>query len=80
MSTFQCEKGSSNLTNEAKAYLQGKGVRNLIDVPEESFIQFLIAVEIACYHFSQVEGWFQKYQAHIAMPSKVKVFLEQYKT
>jgi hypothetical protein len=75
-----CKKGSSDLTNKAKAYLQGKEVCNLIDVPEESFIQFLIAVEIARYHFSQVEAWFQKYQAYIAMPTKVKVFLEQYKT
>jgi hypothetical protein len=25
-------------------------------------------------------GWFQKYQAYIAMQMKVKVFLEQYKT
>jgi hypothetical protein len=74
------KKGSSDLTNEAKAYLQGKEVRDLIDIPEESFIRFLIAVEIARYHFSQVEGWFQKYQAYIAMPMKVKVFLEQYKT
>lgn len=74
------KKGLSDLTNEAKAYLQGKEVRDLIDVPEESFIRFLIAVEIARYHFSQVEGWFQKYQPYIAMPRKVKVFLEQYKT
>jgi hypothetical protein len=37
-------------------------------------------VEIARYHVSQVEGWFPKYHAYIAMPTKVKVFLEQYKT
>jgi hypothetical protein len=32
------KKGLSDLTNKAKAYLQGKEVCNLIDVPEESFI------------------------------------------
>jgi hypothetical protein len=74
------KKGSSDLTNEAKAFLHGKELQDLINVPEESFIRFVIAMDIARYHFHAVESWFPKYQAYIEMPIKVKRFLDHYKT
>jgi hypothetical protein len=46
-----CKKGSSELTNKAKAFLHGKELQDLINVPEESFIRFVIAMDIARYHF-----------------------------
>jgi hypothetical protein len=74
------KKGSSDLTNEAKAFLQGKELQDLINVPEETFICFVIAMDIARYHFHAVECWFPKYQAYIDMPIKVIQFLEHHKT
>jgi hypothetical protein len=74
------KKGSSDLTNEAKAYLHGKELQALIDVPEESFICFVLATDIACYHFKAVESWFPKYRAYIEMPIDVWSILKHYKT
>ena len=58
-------KGSaSNLTDAAASYLHGRALKNLMGVPEEAFIRFVIITDFLRYHFDTL-GYLSKKYRHL---------------
>jgi hypothetical protein len=60
---FITQKGSvSLLTPQATSYLHGRSLMNLMGVPEEAFIRFVIITDFLRYHFDAVGALCKKYR------------------
>jgi hypothetical protein len=60
---FVTQKGSvSLLTPQAMSYLNGRSLMNLMGVPEEAFIRFVIITDFLRYHFHMVSSLSNKYR------------------
>jgi hypothetical protein len=56
-------KGSaSDLTNKVASYLHGRFLKNLMGVPEEAFIRFVIITDFLRYHFNRLTHLSKKYR------------------
>jgi len=69
---FVTQKGSvSLLTPQATSYLHGRSLLNLMGVPEEAFIRFVIITDFLRYHFDAL-GVFSKKYRHLLSANDYK--------
>lgn len=52
----------SELTHEAASYLHGRHLSNLMGVPEEAFVRFVIITDFLRYHFDAIGNFSRKYR------------------
>jgi hypothetical protein len=57
-----CRGSASDLSNEAASYLHGRFLKNLMGVPEETFIWFVIITDFLHYHYHTLGHLSKKYR------------------
>ena len=57
-----CKGSVSDLTDEAASYLHGRLLKNVMGMPEEAFIRFVIITDFLHYHFVSLGHLSKKYR------------------
>ena len=59
-----CKGSASDITDAVASYLHGRALKNLMGVPEEAFIRFVIITDFLRYHFDTL-GYLSKKYRHL---------------